>query len=206
MEDLDDFRERVFAHVVVGEVKKSMATITRLCQKAGCETADVVLALVQGKLRSAVVESNREGKIGALRFNLEEASDCLLRERRTLSEVAGAAVIDQREAAAHMAVKANTIPYLISLGLLESTAVKNQVNNRLQTVVTVASMTDFRKQYLRVSEVAALYETHSITILDRFAKIGVRPIYDDCGTNVSRFFRRSEVENAMFSIPKIMRK
>lgn len=204
-EDLDEFRKRIFAYVVVGWVDQSMASITRVCQRAGCETADVISALIQGKLRNVAVDPTHGTKIGALRFDLKEAVDLFARERKTLSEAAGVAVMNQRDASAYMGVKPTTIPYLIGLGLLDTATVNNPVNNRTQTAVTVASMIDFQEEHVPVSEVAAFYETHPITILDLLAKIGIRPIYDNCG-NVSRFFRRSDVADAPIEIPQFKKR
>ncbi|TCM64419.1 hypothetical protein EV291_14624 [Rhizobium sp. BK068] len=73
------------------------------------------------------------------------------------------------------------------------------MNGRPQLAVTVESMDRFQKDHILVSEVAALHGTRPITILDLFAKIGVRPIYDNCG-NVSRYFLRSEVLNAPIEV------
>jgi hypothetical protein len=204
-EDLDKLRRNIFAYVTVGEVDKSVIPITRVCQNSGCEIGDVLAALVGGHLTKVFIAPNDERNISSLRFDREEALGHLSKERPTLSARAGLAVMNQREASAYMGVKPTTIPYLINLGLLDTVQINNPVNNRLQLAVTVKSMDLFRRDHILVSEVAARHETHPNTILDLFAKIGVRPIYDNCG-NVSRFFLRSDVADAPIQVRRYKRK
>ncbi len=194
-EDLESLRRSLFANVTVGEVDNSYISIRRVCQRSACEIGDVIAALVGGHLRKVFIAPGDGPHISSLRFDPDEANAHLTKARPTLSALAGLTVMTQREASAYLRAKPKTVPYLITLGLLDTVEINNPMNGRLQLAVTVESMDRFQKDHILVSEVAALHETHPITILDLFSKIGVRPIYDNCG-NVSRYFPRSEVLNA----------
>ncbi|WP_168343850.1 TniQ family protein [Rhizobium laguerreae] len=204
-EDLDKLRSEIFAHVIVGDSKQALIPIKRVCQNAGCEIGDVLAAVIRGHLRNVFVAPNDELTISSLRFDRDEALAHLSKERPTLSALAGLAVMNQRDASAYLRAKPTTVPYLINLGLLDTVTINNPVNSRRQLAVTVESMDLFQKDHILVSEVAGLHETHPNTILDLLAKIGVRPIYDNCG-NVSRYFLRSEVLNAPIQVRRFKRK
>ncbi|QRM44594.1 TniQ family protein [Rhizobium sp. BG4] len=204
-EDLDRFRSVLFAHVVVSDSNQAVIPIKRVCQNAGCEIVDVIAAVIGGHLRNVFIAPNDELTISSLRFDRDEALAYLSKVRPTLSVLAGLAVMNQRDASAYLRVKPMTVPYLINLGLLDTVEITNPFNGRLQSAVTVESMDRFQMDHILVSEVAALHETHTNTILDLLAKIGVRPIYENCG-NVSRYFLRSEVLDAPIQVQRYKRK
>ncbi|MDH6231606.1 ribosome-binding factor A [Mesorhizobium soli] len=204
-EDLDDFRTHLFANVAISEDLSSLSTIVTVCQKAFCDVEDVLSAVMSGRISGVAAKPNHGHRLDSLRFDLDEAIAYFSSIRATLSDIASNNVMSQRDASVYMHVKATTIPYLIDKGLLETGVINNPFNNRRQTVVTVASIDAFRTEHIPVSEVASFYETHPIVILDLFAKIGVHPIYDNCG-NVSRFFRRSDIIDAPIVIPRFKKR
>ncbi|WP_157213820.1 TniQ family protein [Rhizobium leguminosarum] len=205
-EDLDKLRDSIFDQVVgIHESNRTPIPIERVCQYAACEVVDVLAAVIGGHLRKVFISPNDKPRIASLRFDRDEAVAHLSKVRPTLSAIAGRAVMNQRAASAYLRAKPTTVPYLINLGLLETVEIINPVNGRLQLAVTVESMDLFQRDHILVSEVAARHETHPNTILDLFAKIEVRPIYDNCG-NVSRFFLRSEVLDAPIEVRRYKRK
>lgn len=206
VEDVEIFRSKLFARVMIGVVPTESVSVTRVCQGAGCDTADVIMALLDGRLKHVFAAPGHDGSIWALCFDLERSLECLAEDRKTLSAVVGVPVLNLPDAAVRMAVKSNTIGYLIRLGLLEPMTVRNQVNKRQQAVVTTASIEEFQRNHIRLSEVAVMYEAHPGRLIEYFAKVGIKPIYDNCGTNVSRFFRRTDIENAPVDIPRFSKR
>jgi hypothetical protein len=44
---------------------------------------------------------------------------------------------------------------------------------------------------------------HPIAIQSKLAKIGAHPIYDRCGGNVSRFYRKTDLTDAPITMPEL---
>lgn len=204
-EDLNNLLRGIFANVSVGTVEPDWMTMRYLCQKAVCGKEDVLAALLHGNLTDAAAPTNHGLKISSLRFNPSTSVRQILSTRKTISDVAGMQAFSQKEASAYMHVKVETVPYLVKEGFIEAMEIQNPIVNRRQKVVTVTSLDAFRKKYIAVSEVAANYETHTNVILAAFQKVGVRPIYE-AGAAVSRFFLRSDIDNAPVEVPNIKKR
>ncbi|MGO7570939.1 TniQ family protein [Rhizobium ruizarguesonis] len=202
IQDLREFQRRIFKSVVVGETFGDMLTIAKVCRATLLETPDVLSALIDGSLGKVSAPFDHEYRIDRLFFNREEVVRHFLNPRRTLGGMDGSKILKQRDAATYLKVKTATVPYLMAVGLLESQVVANPVIRRKQSVISVTALDAFMEKFIPVSEVAAQHETHTKVALEALRKQGIVPIYDDCGTQVSRFIRRSELAEVSLDIPK----
>ncbi|MGO7611192.1 TniQ family protein [Rhizobium ruizarguesonis] len=202
VQDLREFQQRIFKSVVVADTSGDMLSIADVCRVTLLETPDVLSALIDGCLQNVSAPSDHEYRIDRLLFNREEVVRHFLNPRRVLGEIDGSKILKQRDAATYLKVKTATVPYLMALGLLESQVVANPVIRRKQAVVSVTALDAFMEEFIPVSEVAAQYETHTNVALEALQKQGIVPIYDDCGTQVSRFIRRSELAEVSLDILK----
>lgn len=202
VQDLREFQQRIFKSVVVGDTSGDMLSIANVCRATLLETPDVLSALICGCLQNVSAPSDHKYRIDRLLFNREEVVRHFLNPRRVLGEIDGSKILKQRDAATYLKVKTATVPYLMAQGLLESQVVANPVIRRKQSVVSVTALDAFMEEFIPVSEVAAQYETHTNVVLEALQKQGIVPIYDDCGTQVSRFIRRSELVEVSLDIRK----
>ncbi|MGO8090500.1 3'-5' exonuclease [Rhizobium leguminosarum] len=202
VQDLREFQRRIFKSVVVGETSGDMLTTAKVCRATLLETPDVLSALIDGSLEKVSAPFDHEYRIDRLLFNREEVVRHFLNPRRTLGGMDGSKILKQRDAATYLKVKTATVPYLMTVGLLESQVVANPVIRRKQSGISVTALDAFMEKFIPVSEVAAQYETHTNVALEALRKQGIGPIYDDCGTQVSRFVRRSELAEVSLDIPK----
>ncbi|MDH6270166.1 hypothetical protein M2311_000227 [Rhizobium leguminosarum] len=197
-EDLEAFQKRLFANVTMTPRVSALKSITTVCRLAGCNTEDMLSAIISGEFEGAEAAAGGWGRIDALRIDARKGIDFFVKTRKSLSEVVGVPVMTQREGCGYMRVKPETMPCLIKRGYLETTAVNNQVNGRRQTVVTIASMDAFMAEHMRLGEVAEFFETSPQTVADKLADVEIMPIYD--GTKGTRFYRKSEIIDAPIEV------
>ncbi|MGR9422219.1 TniQ family protein [Rhizobium leguminosarum] len=202
VEDLREFQQRIFHKVEIGHTNGEMLTIATVCRVTMRETAEVLSALIGGNLKKVRAPSDHSYQIDRLRFDREEVFQHFMRPRQVIGDVEGSKVLKQRHASEYLRVKTATVPYLMALGLLDAHVVPNPVNRRKQSVVSVAALDAFKDEFIPVSEIAVQYDTHTNVILDALRKRGIKPIYDGCGSGVSRFVRRQELKDVLLDVPK----
>jgi hypothetical protein len=195
-----ELRDAIFQHVAVHKTGSNTVSLAAACRMSVRDTSEILRTVIRGGLRTATVPPDCDRRVDKIRFDRFEISEVFLRPAQTFDEVEGLKVLRQRETAGYLSVKGPTVPYLIKLGLLETIAVENPVNRRKQLVVTRASIDKFKREYISVFDVAQHYDTHTNVVLEAFRRVGIAPIYDECGSTVSRFFRRSDIDEVALDI------
>lgn len=198
-EDLEDFQNRVFAHVAITDAVVQPFTLSALCLSPGLQIESILSALIDGKLVGVEAPVDHNGRLDALRFPPRRAGDYLTTALGTISDVVGVQVMSQRAAAAYMRVAPNTIPMLIEKQLVERVALRNPINNRHQKAITVASIDAFLANHVQLSTLAAQHETNSEKLHSVLMEIGVRPIWDDRFAT-TRFYRKSDIDGARIEV------
>ncbi len=201
-EDVLELRNAIFQHVAVHETGSNTVSLATACRMSLRDTSEILRTVIRGGLRTATVPPDCDRRVDKIRFDRFEISEVFLRPAQTFDEVEGLKVLRQRETAGYLSVKGPTIPYLIKLGLLETIEIENPVNRRKQSVVTRASIDKFKGEYVSVFDVAQHYETHTNVVLEAFRRVGIKPIYDECGSTVSRFFRRRDIDEVALDITR----
>ncbi|MGR9148083.1 TniQ family protein [Rhizobium leguminosarum] len=199
--DLDALRDQVFANATLISADRSMATIKRICQITGCEAVDVFAAIIGGNLKTAMLDGTHGRRIDAVLVEHEEAVRFFTSLRPSASKLAGVEVLTLKEGSERLGVKGGTVSYLAKVNLVETVKVRNHRTTRFQDCVTVASLDAFRSGHVPIAEIAKANGSHPIAIQAELAKIGVHPIYDGCGGNVSRFYRKADLTGVSIKVP-----
>ncbi|MBX5198329.1 hypothetical protein HJB82_23910 [Rhizobium sp. NZLR10] len=200
--DVRELQQNVFQHVTVQESGDDTLSLATVCRVTVRDTSEILRTVINGGLRKVTIAPHQDRRIDNLRFDRLETFEYFLQPAQTIGDVEGSKVLKQRDAAEYLSVKATTVPYLMKLGLLDTIEVANPVNRRKQLVVTRASLDNFKREYVAVFEIALQYDTHTNVILEAFRVAGIEPIYDKCGSSVSRFFRRRDIDDVFLTLPK----
>ena len=172
--DLTEFKQRVFKNVTIGDVDETALPIASIEFVTGVDPFDALLALIDGKLEKTMAEHDHGYRLDSLRFDRQEVlGHGNLSPKRKNPGVDGDS-LHVTDAARLLRVKPKTIPQLIKLKLLDGSAAEGDPSSK-GLMVTLASTTRFRKQYVVQKEAAEILRLKDAVFALEQTN-GVRPV------------------------------
>jgi predicted transcriptional regulator len=191
-EQIEAFIEHVVGQRLVADETKSTTSLNIATKTIACQMADVVEAVVTGRL-SKVYRSSDETKIGLAKVLIDNE------ELRT-AFVAPSGGLTCSEFSRALKLRTHVGRLLFQCGLFETTEFHDSVVRRSYPIIEHDRYRDFRDQYASVTELAKGVMWH--TELKKILKDeGIKPVWAHGHLSSTTFYRRSDVERILSRLP-----
>lgn len=198
-QDFEEFQIRLFESVSNLDGSRSLMTVQQVCRRCGGQIHEILALILNKSLKNVAALENHGFQIGALRLDAAEAVALINGARLDKINNLGLSLTTVAEAQRRLRVHPTTVPYLIQMGFLKTTEVRNPRTNYRQNYIVATSVEDFARDHVSIADLASTHETHPMKMFEHLTDLGIKPIFEQVG-RVARFFRKADVTDVAIGI------